>query len=230
VKKLGTLRQTKQGVVLRLIIWSANRPVAVFRACGWTGERRQVLHAASEGPAHLVGRHAVLLALDQSPRLQVRMTQPISSVSWFQFSRELFEHIYVMWRMPLHCTANSPCCCWWFWLAIWIRDLLWGKVLIVFEDLEKNQVLGHGAFIQIWIEKKLIMKRLASELCIDWVAVCSYFLAAAAWMVHRPARQLSVQGSGFIPSFAYAPSLLYNCTWLSIILYRLLFLWNLVLC
>jgi len=30
------------------------------------------------------------------------------------------------------------------------------------------------------------MKRLTSELCIDWVAVCSYFLAAAAWMVHRP--------------------------------------------
>ena len=45
------------------------------------GEQLQVLHAASEGPAHLVGRHAVLLALDQSPRLQVRMAQPISSVS-----------------------------------------------------------------------------------------------------------------------------------------------------
>jgi hypothetical protein len=57
------------------------------------GEQLQVLHAASEGPAHLVGRR-VLLALDESPRFQVRMAQPVSSNSHSNCSS-----IYVLRRM-----------------------------------------------------------------------------------------------------------------------------------
>jgi hypothetical protein len=92
------------GLVVRGSASAASRYESSDRGCClcmqtmWLGqgERRQVLHAVSEGALRRLGRHAAVLALDPSRRFKVINAKPLPSLSLSNFnSNECQQHSVV---------------------------------------------------------------------------------------------------------------------------------------